>query len=157
MSDRKATLHIEGMDPIELPIYSGSTGPDVIDVRQLVSKGLFTYDPGFVSTASCESKITYIDGDNGILLHRGYAIEDLAANSTYLETCYLLIHGELPNAEQMDEFESHITNNTMVHEQLTHFFNGFRRDAHPMAHFLRFITTNLITITLCTEKKPFTA
>ena len=133
MSDRKATLHIEGMDPIELPIYSGSTGPDVIDVRQLVSKGLFTYDPGFVSTASCESKITYIDGDNGILLHRGYAIEDLAANSTYLETCYLLIHGELPNAEQMDEFESHITNNTMVHEQLTHFFNGFRRDAHPMA------------------------
>ncbi len=81
MSERKATLHIEGMDPIELPIYSGSTGPDVIDVRQLVSKGLFTYDPGFVSTASCESKITYIDGDNGVLLHRGYAIEDLAANS----------------------------------------------------------------------------
>tara|TARA_B110000503_G_scaffold47707_1_gene77685 strand:- start:4840 stop:6081 length:1242 start_codon:yes stop_codon:yes gene_type:complete len=121
------------MDPIELPIYSGTAGPDVIDVRQLVSKGLFTYDPGFVSTASCESKITYIDGDNGILLHRGYAIEDLAANSSYLETCYLLIHGELPNAEQMQEFEEHITNNTMVHEQLIKFFNGFRRDAHPMA------------------------
>jgi citrate synthase len=133
MSERKATLHIEGMDPIELPIYSGSTGPDVIDVRQLVSKGLFTYDPGFVSTASCESKITYIDGDNGVLLHRGYAIEDLAANSSYLETCYLLIHGELPTNEQMDVFESEITNNTMVHEQLIQFFNGFRRDAHPMA------------------------
>jgi len=133
MSERKATLHIEGMDPIELPIYSGSTGPDVIDVRQLVSKGLFTYDPGFVSTASCESKITYIDGDNGVLLHRGYAIEDLAANSSYLETCYLLIHGELPTNEQMYVFESEITNNTMVHEQLIQFFNGFRRDAHPMA------------------------
>jgi len=133
MSERKATLHIEGMDPIELPIYSGSTGPDVIDVRQLVSKGLFTYDPGFVSTASCESKITYIDGDNGILLHRGYAIEDLAANSTYLETCYLLIHGELPNAKQMEVFEKEITTNTMVHEQLIQFFRGFRRDAHPMA------------------------
>jgi len=133
MSERTATLHIEGMDPIELPIISGSTGPDVIDVRQLVSKGLFTYDPGFVSTASCESKITYIDGDNGVLLHRGYAIEDLAANSSYLETCYLLIHGELPNTEQMNEFEGHITNNTMVHEQLIQFFNGFRRDAHPMA------------------------
>ncbi len=133
MSDRKATLHVEGMDPIELPIYSGSTGPDVIDVRQLVSKGLFTYDPGFVSTASCESKITYIDGDNGILLHRGYAIEDLAANSNYLETCYLLVHGDLPSAEQLQEFTANITNNTMVHEQLMHFFNGFRRDAHPMA------------------------
>ena len=133
MSEKKATLHIEGMDPIELPIYSGTTGPDVIDVRQLVSKGLFTYDPGFVSTASCESKITYIDGDKGILLHRGYAIEDLAANSSYLETCYLLIHVELPSAEQMHEFESHITNNTMLHEQLIKFFNGFRRDAHPMA------------------------
>ena len=133
MSERKATLHIEGMDPIELPIYSGSTGPDVIDVRQLVSKGLFTYDPGFVSTASCESKITYIDGDNGVLLHRGYAIEDLAANSTYLETCYLLIHGELPSAKQMEVFEKEITTNTMVHEQLIQFFRGFRRDAHPMA------------------------
>lgn len=133
MSERKATLHIEGMDPIELPIYSGSTGPDVIDVRQLVSKGLFTYDPGFVSTASCESKITYIDGDNGVLLHRGYAIEDLAANSSYLETCYLLIHGELPNAKQMEVFENEITTNTMVHEQLIQFFRGFRRDAHPMA------------------------
>ena len=133
MSERTATLLIEGMDPIELPIYSGSTGPDVIDVRQLVSKGLFTYDPGFVSTASCESKITYIDGDNGVLLHRGYAIEDLAAHSSYLETCYLLIHGELPNTEQMEEFEGNITNNTLVHEQLIQFFNGFRRDAHPMA------------------------
>jgi citrate synthase len=133
MSDRKATLQIEGMEPIELPIYSGSEGPDVIDVRQLVSKGLFTYDPGFVSTASCESKITYIDGDKGILLHRGYAIEDLAKNSSYLETCFLLVHGELPTAEQLEDFENEITNNTMVHEQITQFFKGFRRDAHPMA------------------------
>jgi len=133
MSERKATLHIEGMDPIELPIYSGSAGPDVIDVRQLVSKGLFTYDPGFVSTASCESKITYIDGDKGVLLHRGYAIEDLAANSTYLETCYLLIHGELPSATELEAFENEITTNTLVHEQLIQFFRGFRRDAHPMA------------------------
>ena len=133
MSDRKATLQIEGMEPIELPIYSGSEGPDVIDVRQLVSKGLFTYDPGFVSTASCESKITYIDGDKGILLHRGYAIEDLAKNSSYLETCFLLVHGELPTAAQLEDFENEITNNTMVHEQITQFFKGFRRDAHPMA------------------------
>lgn len=133
MSDRKATLHIEGMEPIELPIYSGSEGPDVIDVRQLVSKGLFTYDPGFVSTASCESKITYIDGDKGILLHRGYAIEDLAKNSSYLETCFLLVHGELPTAAQLEDFENEITNNTMAHEQITQFFKGFRRDAHPMA------------------------
>ena len=133
MSDRKATLHVEGMDPIELPIYSGSTGPDVIDVRTLVSKGLFTYDPGFVSTASCESKITYIDGDKGVLLHRGYPIEQLANESSYLESCYLLIYGELPTAEQLAEFEESVTMKTMVHEQLVNLFRGFRRDAHPMA------------------------
>ncbi|MCP4789821.1 MAG: citrate (Si)-synthase, partial [Gammaproteobacteria bacterium] len=133
MSERKATLHVEGMDPIELPIYSGTTGPDVIDVRTLVSKGLFTYDPGFVSTASCESKITYIDGDEGVLLHRGYPIEELANNSSYLETCYLLIYGELPTSEQLANFESQVTKKTMVHEQLVHLFRGFRRDAHPMA------------------------
>ncbi len=133
MSDRKATLHVEGMDPIELPIYSGTTGPDVIDVRTLVSQGLFTYDPGFVSTASCESKITYIDGDKGVLLHRGYPIEQLADESSYLETCYLLIYGELPTAEQLAEFEASVTMKTMVHEQLVNLFRGFRRDAHPMA------------------------
>ena len=133
MSDRKATLHVEGMDPIELPIYSGTTGPDVIDVRTLVSKGLFTYDPGFVSTASCESKITYIDGDKGVLLHRGYPIEQLANESSYLESCYLLIYGELPTAEQLAEFEESVTMKTMVHEQLVNLFRGFRRDAHPMA------------------------
>jgi citrate synthase len=133
MSDRKATLHVEGMDPIELPIYSGTTGPDVIDVRSLVSQGLFTYDPGFVSTASCESKITYIDGDKGVLLHRGYAIDDLANNSSYLETCYLLIYGELPTSEQLVNFEQQVTKKTMVHEQLVNLFRGFRRDAHPMA------------------------
>ena len=133
MSDRKATLHVEGMDPIELPIYSGTTGPDVIDVRSLVSQGLFTYDPGFVSTASCESKITYIDGDKGVLLHRGYAIDDLANNSSYLETCYLLIYGELPTSEQIIKFEQQVTKKTMVHEQLVNLFRGFRRDAHPMA------------------------
>ena len=133
MSDRKATLHVEGMDPIELPIYSGTTGPDVIDVRSLVSQGLFTYDPGFVSTASCESKITYIDGDKGVLLHRGYAIDDLANNSSYLETCYLLIYGELPTSEQLINFEQQVTKKTMVHEQLVNLFRGFRRDAHPMA------------------------
>ncbi len=133
MSDRKATLHVEGMDPIELPIYSGTTGPDVIDVRSLVSQGLFTYDPGFVSTASCESKITYIDGDKGVLLHRGYAIDDLANNSSYLETCYLLIYGELPTSEQLANFEEQVTMKTMVHEQLVNLFRGFRRDAHPMA------------------------
>jgi citrate synthase len=133
MSDRKATLHVEGMDPIELPIYSGTTGPDVIDVRTLVSKGLFTYDPGFVSTASCESKITYIDGDEGVLLHRGYPIEQLANESSYLEACYLLIYGELPTAEQLAAFEESVTKKTMVHEQLVNLFRGFRRDAHPMA------------------------
>lgn len=133
MTDKKATLNIPGMDDIEFPIYSGSLGPDVIDVRSLTSKGVFTYDPGFVSTASCESKITYIDGNAGILLHRGYAIDELAEKSDYLETCYLLLYGELPNAEQKKEFVETIRYHTMVHDQINNLFKGFRRDAHPMA------------------------
>ena len=105
----------------------------MVDVRALTSKGLFTYDPGFVSTAACESSITYIDGAKGVLLHGGYPIEQLAENSDYLEVCYLLLNGELPNAEQKENFVKTVKNHTMVHEQMTHFFNGFRRDAHPMA------------------------
>ncbi len=134
MADKKARLTVDGLDEaIELPVYSGTVGPDVIDVRPLTGKGLFTYDPGFVSTAACESKITYIDGANGILLHRGYPIEQLAEKSDYLEVCYLLLNGELPSAEQKEKFVNTISNHTMVHEQLSQFFKGFRRDAHPMA------------------------
>ncbi len=132
MTANKATLSVNGKT-IELPIYSGSTGPDVVDVRSLVTQGYFTFDPGFMSTASCESKITYIDGDKGILLHRGYPIEQLAEQSDYLETCYLLVYGELPNKERDAWFRKTVRDHTMVHEQLNHFYNGFRRDAHPMA------------------------
>ncbi len=134
MADKKARLSIDGTDQsLELPIYSGSLGPDVVDVRGLTSKGLFTYDPGFVSTASCESKITYIDGDNGVLLHRGYPIEQLAEESDYLETCYLLLYGDLPNRQEKQKFENTIMRHTMIHEQMSDLFSGFRRDAHPMA------------------------
>ena len=133
MADTKAQLIIEGSAPFELPILKGTVGPDVIDVRGLSATGHFTFDPGFMSTASCESKITYIDGDKGILLHRGYPIEQLAENSDYLETCYLLLNGELPTAAKKQAFVDVIKNHTMVHEQLKNFFNGFRRDAHPMA------------------------
>ncbi|WP_066013611.1 citrate synthase [Endozoicomonas atrinae] len=134
MADKKALLSIDGTDQaLELPIYSGSLGPDVVDVRGLTSSGLFTYDPGFVSTASCESKITYIDGDNGILLHRGYPIEQLAEQSDYLETCYLLLYGDLPSRQEKEKFENTIMRHTMIHEQMSDLFSGFRRDAHPMA------------------------
>jgi citrate synthase len=134
MADKKAILKVDGIEEVlELPVYEGSVGPDVVDVRSLTGKGLFTYDPGFVSTAATESKITYIDGAAGVLLHRGYPIDQLAEKSDYLETCFLLLHGELPSAEQKETFVSTIKNHTMVHEQLSHFFNGFRRDAHPMA------------------------
>src|SRR5690606_22637693 len=133
MSDKKAKLAIDGKDPIELPIYSGTLGPDVIDVGALLANGYFTYDPGFVSTAACESKITFIDGDKGILLHRGYPIEQLAEKSDYVETCYMLLFGELPNKAQKTAFEERIRKHTMVHDQISRFFNGFRRDAHPMA------------------------
>ena len=133
-TSKHATLSIDGVAaPIELPIYSGSLGPDVIDVGKLTGQGFFTYDPGFVSTAACESGITYIDGDQGILLHRGYPIDQLAEKSDYLELCYLLLNGELPSAEAKKDFVNTIKNHTMVNEQLRTFFQGFRPDAHPMA------------------------
>ncbi len=134
MTDKKAYLSVDGLEnPIEMPVYSGTTGPDVIDVRGLTANGFFTYDPGFVSTAACESEITFIDGDAGVLLHRGYPIDQLAEKSDYLETCYLLLNGELPSKEQKDEFVSIITTHTMVHESISRFFRGFHHDAHPMA------------------------
>ena len=134
-SDVKATLSFsDGSPSVELPIYKGTVGPDVIDIRKLYGQtGKFTYDPGFMSTASCNSKITYIDGDKGELLYRGYPIEQLAQKCDHLETCYLLLKGELPNAKQKEEFVSSVMNHTMVHEQLQFFLRGFRRDAHPMA------------------------
>ena len=134
-SDVKATLSFsDGSPSMELPIYKGTIGPDVVDIRKLYAQtGRFTYDPGFLSTASCESKITYIDGDKGELLYRGYPIEQLAENCDFLETCYLLLKGELPNPQQKKEFVSLVTNHTMVNEQMQFFLRGFRRDAHPMA------------------------
>ncbi len=128
-----AKLTGEGFEA-DLPVMTGTLGPDVLDIRKLYgTTGRFTYDPGFTSTASCESKITYIDGDEGVLLYRGYSIEQLAATADYLETCYLLLHGELPTQPQKREFEDTIRYHTMVHEQLSYFYRGFRRDAHPMA------------------------
>ncbi|MDU6284561.1 MAG: citrate synthase [Acinetobacter sp.] len=129
---KKAVLHLDGKE-IGLPIYSGTLGPDVIDVSSILKAGHFTFDPGFMATAACESKITFIDGDKGILLHRGYPIDQLATQADYLETCYLLLNGELPNAEQKVEFDTKVRAHTMVHDQVSRFFNGFRRDAHPMA------------------------
>jgi citrate synthase len=134
MSEKKASLRIDGAsESIDLPIYTGTIGPDVIDVGQLTAQGYFTYDPGFVSTAACESAITYIDGAKGVLLHRGYPIEQLAEQSDYLETCYLLLNGELPSKAERAEFVTTVKNHTMVHDQVSTFFKGFRRDAHPMA------------------------
>ncbi len=135
MSDTKttATLTIEGKT-IELPILRPSAGPDVIDIRKLYAEAdVFTYDPGFTSTASCDSSITFIDGDKGELLHRGYPIDQLAEKSHFLEVCYLLLYGELPTALQLEDFEKRVTMHTMLHEQMQYFFRGFRRDAHPMA------------------------
>ena len=127
-------VQAEGKDALELPVLQGTLGNDVVDIRTFTKgTGMFTFDPGFMSTASCESKITFIDGDKGQLYYRGYPIEQLAEHSDYLETCYLLIFGELPTAEQKAEFEKTVSRHTMVHEQLTWFFRGFRRDAHPMA------------------------
>ena len=134
MSDRKARLSIDGSDEvIELNVRSGTIGPDVIDVAPLTAKGYFTLDPGFTSTASCESKITYIDGGKGVLLHRGYPIEQLAEKSDYLEVSYLLLNGELPNAQQKADFDATVYRHTMVNEWVKEFYNGFRYDAHPMA------------------------
>ncbi|MDC1219890.1 citrate synthase [Gammaproteobacteria bacterium] len=134
MSAKTAKLQIDGIDKvIELPIYEGTIGPDVLDVRGLVSEGVFTYDPGFVSTASCESEITFIDGGKGVLLHRGYPIEQLADKATFLETCFLLLNGELPSAEEKTAFEKTIRYHTMVDEHIHQFFKGFPKNAHPMA------------------------
>ena len=135
LSDVKATLSFsDGSPTMDLPIYKGSIGPDVIDIRKLYAQtGKFTYDPGFLSTASCNSTITYIDGDKGELLYRGYPIEQLATQCDFLDTCYLLLYGELPNAEQQKTFHKLVNNHTMVNEQMQFFLRGFRRDAHPMA------------------------
>ena len=128
-----ATLTVKG-ETYELPMLTGTIGPDVIDVAKLYGQtGMFTYDPGFTSTASCESTITYIDGDLGTLLYRGYPIDQLAERGDFLETCYLLLHGQLPTQKQYDDFTFAITHHTMVHEQMRNFYSGFRRDAHPMA------------------------
>ena len=131
---KTATLTVGSNQQTHLPVRSGSIGPDVIDVGRLYrDTGCFTYDPGFTSTANCSSRITYIDGDKGVLLYRGYPIEQLTPKSNFIEVCYLLLHGELPNKSQLEEFRTTITRHTMVHEQMTRFFTGFRRDAHPMA------------------------
>ncbi len=134
MSDKKATLKIDGLDEaIDLPIYEGSLGPDVVDVGNLTTQGMFTYDPGFVSTAACESKITFIDGNKGVLLHRGYPIEQLAEKSDHLETCYLLLFGELPSPSQKSEFENTLKQHISIDDQLAKTFKGFEKNAHPMA------------------------
>ena len=133
MSDNKAILTM-GSDAQDYAIMDGTMGPQVIDVRKLYANtGMFTYDPGFTSTASCDSGLTYIDGDEGVLLHRGYPIGQLAEQSSFMEVSYLLLNGELPSAKELDEFTHTITRHTMIHEQLTTFYRGFRRDAHPMA------------------------
>ncbi|MCT4559276.1 MAG: citrate synthase [Pelagimonas sp.] len=131
--NKSATLTIDGQS-YELPLHSPTAGPDVLDIRKLYAQaGVFTYDPGFTSTASCDSTITFIDGVKGELLHRGYPIDQLAGKSHYLEVCYLLLYGALPTAAELETFESTITRHTMIHEQMYNFFRGFRRDAHPMA------------------------
>jgi citrate synthase len=130
---KPATLTVGG-NSFELPVHSGTIGPDVVDISKLYAQtGMFTYDPGFTSTGSCQSKITYIDGDQGVLLYRGYPIEQLAEQGVFLETCYLLLYGELPTKAQKEDFDFRITHHTMVHEQMRSFFQAFRRDAHPMA------------------------
>lgn len=134
MTNPHALLHLpESSEPLHLPILQGTMGHDVLDIAQLNKKGYFSYDPGFRSTAACESAITYIDGEAGILLHRGYRIDALVQDSEYLEICYLLLHGDLPNVTERDAFYQKIAQHTMVHEQVAHFFNGFPRTAHPMA------------------------
>src|SRR5947207_7575050 len=135
MTDRTATISFsDGAPSVTFPILPGTLGPDVIDIRTLYGKtGRFTYDPGFMSTAACSSAITFIDGDKGELLYRGYPIEQLAVHCDFLEVCYLLLHGELPDATQKTDFVRDVTQHTMVHEQMNQFFRGFRRDSHPRA------------------------
>src|SRR5712691_1087303 len=126
---RTATIGFnDGTAPSEFPVLSGTIGPDVVDIRSLLAKtGKFTYDPGFLSTASCRSSITFIDGDEGVLLYRGYPIEQLAQHGDFLDVCYLLIYGELPNRQQKEQFDTIVTRHTMVHDQIINFFRGFRR------------------------------
>jgi len=135
LSDKKATLSFsDNSESIEFPVYQGTVGPEVIDIRKLYGQtGMFTYDPGFLATASCESSITYIDGDKGQLLYRGYPIDQLAQNCDFMDVSYLILNGELPDAKQKKEFDSLVTYHTMVSEQMHVFLRGFRRDAHPMA------------------------
>lgn len=133
MTKKIATLSIDGKKLLDLPIYKPVLGSEVIDIKQLGASGYFTFDPGFVATAACESKITYIDGDNGVLLYRGYPIDQLAEKKDFLDVCYLLLNGELPKASEKETFVTLINSHTLVHEQMYHFLNGFRRDAHPMA------------------------
>ena len=133
MTDKTVTLGAPTGEKT-YPVLEGTVGPDVIDIRKLYGDtGMFTYDPGFTSTASCQSAITYIDGEKGILLHRGYPIDQLAEHSTFMEVCYLLLNGELPKKDELDKFTYTISRHTMLHEQLATFYRGFRRDAHPMA------------------------
>src|SRR4028119_1112853 len=133
----KATLNVGGKD-YGYDVMSGTVGPDVVDIRKLYGQAdVFTYDPGFTSTASCQSRITYIDGDQGILLHRGYPIDQLAENSSFMEVAYLLLNGDLPKQQELDGFTHTIMRHTMLHEQLSTFYRGFRRDAHPMAVMCR--------------------
>ena len=133
-TSKKAVLTLDDGKTVDFPVLSGTIGPDVADIRALYGKtGMFTYDPAFMSTAACSSKITYIDGDQGVLLYRGYPTDQLAQNCDFLEVCYLLLNGELPNKAQKDKFVGTVTQHTMVHDQLSRFFTGFRRDAHPMA------------------------
>lgn len=133
MTNKIARLSIDGRDPVELPIYHPTLGNDVVDINHLSELDLFTFDPGFVSTASCESKITFIDGDEGVLLYRGYPIDQLAEKKDFLDVCYLLMNGELPGNAEKQGFTDLVINHTMVHQQMYNFLNGFRRDAHPMA------------------------
>jgi citrate synthase len=133
MTNKQAQLRIDGHEPVDLPIYTPTLGDDVVDITKLSELDLYTFDPGFVTTASCESKITFIDGDKGILLYRGYPIEQLAEKKDFLDVSYLLLNGELPNEQETKEFNALINNHTMVHQQMYRFLDGFRRDAHPMA------------------------
>src|SRR5687768_18354841 len=133
MAETKAQLDLGGKS-IEMDVLSGTVGPDVVDIRKLYGQGgVFTYDPGFTSTASCESQITYIDGDKGVLLHRGYPIDQLAENSTFMEVAYLLVHGELPEGAELEQFTYTISRHMMLHEQLMIFYRGYRLDAHQMS------------------------
>ena len=154
---RIAKLELDGKS-YDLPVHSPTLGPDVLDIRKLYGEAdVFTFDPGFTSTAACESAITFIDGDLGELLHRGYPIEQLAEKSSYLELCFLLLYGELPTAGQLADFEARVTKHTMVHEQMHNFFRGFRRDAHPMATMVGVVGAMSAILPFMSSGRPSTA